>query len=109
MERLRIEHETGYLEFDVEALFPLKRGKDKKVFELINKYCSVQTKMELFDWLSLKANEYNNDCEILRSHIKLYEPDSRTCKACKAELKRLETLYKKWVRNLELLEVKSEE
>ncbi len=105
MKRLKIEYETGYLEFDVEALFPFRRGKDKKIFKLINMYCQRQAKRELFHWLLFKVDEYNSECELFISKVRLYEPGSRAYRACKTELKKLEIIYKRFVRNLELLEM----
>jgi len=102
MKRLRITHKTGYLDFDVDAFFPFKKGKAEKVFELINKYCSKEVKKELKSVLENKA-------QLSKAKITLYELkagiEKGKAKYYNAQIKKEQILLKRTLRNIDLLNI----
>ena len=47
MERIFIQHNTGYLDINIEAFFPCTVQKAKKVFALINRFCPYEDRAAL--------------------------------------------------------------
>ena len=58
MDVLRIDHDRGYLELNIEAFFPCTQKKAKILFPLIRKWCSKETKAALLHELTELADGY---------------------------------------------------
>ena len=105
MRTLRIEYPTGYMEFVCDALFPFTLKMAKQLFKLINEYCSVDVKMQLKEYLTQRAEEYKTKSEMYSVKSKDHIFGSKEFKHFTIESRKAATLYKRTIRNLEMLEV----
>ena len=63
MDVLRIEHDRGYIELNIEAFFPCTQKKARILFPLIWKWCSEEAKAALLRELMELADGYESkDC-----------------------------------------------
>ena len=104
MKTLRIEYPTGYMEFMCDALFPFSQRKARKIFTLINKYCSIEVKMQLKEYLTQRAEKYKAEREMYSSKSKDHILGSKEYKSFTSKSRKADTLYKRTIRNLEMLE-----
>lgn len=105
MEKLRIEWETGYMEFYVDEYFPFALNKAKKMFELINKNCSFEVKAELKAYLENKAKAFDDEMKEYTNRAVCFPPKSKECKFYTTRFNKSERLYKRTLKNLKLLDV----
>ena len=105
MRTLRIEYPTGHMEFVCDALFPFTLKKAKQLFKLINEYCSVEVKIQLKEYLTQRAEEYKTESEMYLGKSKDHILGSKEYKHFTIESRKADTLYKRTIRNLEMLEV----
>lgn len=105
MERLRIEHGSGYLDLNVAAFFPCPVKKAVKVFRLINQWCSPEDRQALMDCFQDRAEEYKafiaSGEDSLR-HSLMKRSDERDLLL---RIQRNRRLLRRLNRNMELLEV----
>lgn len=103
MERLRIEYETGYMELILEAFFPCKLPAARKTAPLINKYCSDETRAELFSELCGMADGYKALCDMYKEKYSACPADSPQRRHWKAQFNKTEILRKRMDRNIRLI------
>lgn len=103
MEVLRIEYETGYMELIVEAFFPCKLPVARKIFPLINRYCSDGVKNELLSELREMADGYKALCDMYKEKAGGFPADSAMKRHWKAQFNRTEILCKRMERNIDLI------
>ncbi len=106
MKKFRIEwHEKttdGYLELIVDRFFPCIAEKSKKIFKLVAMYCSNETIDELQEYLEQKKAD--TECkgkELVSKYHNSPNPSIR--KKRLAEVKKQETLFKRYAANLKML------
>lgn len=105
MERIFIQHNTGYLDINIEAFFPCTVQKAKKVFALINRFCPYEDRAALMVELQELMAGYNGLCEMYQSKADALPEKSRERKHWLAQYRKTDALWKRMRRNIELLEV----
>ena len=103
MEVLRIEYETGYMEFIVEAFFPCKLPVARKIVPLINRYCPDEVKNELLLELREMADGYKALCDMYKEKAGGFPDDPPMKRHWKAQFNRAEILRKRMERNIDLV------
>ncbi|PWM27782.1 MAG: hypothetical protein DBX36_00180 [Oscillospiraceae bacterium] len=105
MEKFRIEwHDRtdGYLELIVDRFFPCIAEKSKKVFKLVAMYCSDEAIDELQAYLEQKkADAEWKGKELVSKYYDSPNPSIR--KKRLAEVRKQETLFKRYEANLKML------
>ncbi len=69
MERIRIDHDSGYLDLNIEAFFPCSPQKARKVFKLINRCCPYGDRAALRAELLELAKGYEAMCQMYEDKI----------------------------------------
>lgn len=105
MERIHIDHDSGYLDLNIEAFFPCSLQKARKVFKLINRCCPYGDRAALRAELLELAKGYEAMCQMYEDKISTLPPGSKEIKPWAAELRKTVTLRKRLRRNIDLLEV----
>lgn len=105
MERIRIDHDSGYLDLNIEAFFPCTIQKARKVFPLINRFCPYEDRAALMAELTEMADGYDALCQMYTSRISAFSLDARERRRWSRELKQTEVLRKRLRRNITFLEV----
>lgn len=103
MDVLRIDHDHGYLELNIEAFFPCTQKKARILFPLIRKWCSEETKVALFHELTELADGYEALCKMYANAAADHLPHSRECRTLTSEFKRTNTLYRRMQKNITML------
>ena len=104
MRTLRIEYPNGYMEFVCDEFFPFTLQKAKKIFPLINQYCSADVKKELKDYLTQRLNGYEKEYTTAGIMAADYAVGSKNHKRFTREASKANTLYKRMKKNIEMLE-----
>ena len=94
MERLRIEYETGYMEFIVEAFFPCKMPAMRKAARLINSYCSDEARAVLLSELREMADGYKALCDMYTEKTEGFPADSPERRHWRAQFNKTEVLHR---------------
>lgn len=105
MERIRIDHDSGYLDLNIEAFFPCTIQKARKVFPLINRFCPHEDRAALMTDLTEMADGYNALYQMYTSRISAFPLDAGERRCWTRELKQTEVLRKRLRRNITFLEV----
>ncbi len=105
MERIRINHDSGYLDLNIEAFFPCTIQKAKKVFPLINRFCPCGDRAALMAELTELEKGYEALYQMYEEKISALPPGSREAKRWNTELRKTVTLRKRLRRNIDLLVV----
>ena len=105
MERLRIEHDSGYLELNVAAFFPCPVKKAVKVFRLINQWCSVDERQELLAFFRERADEYKTSIDFNEKYLHRAILKRSEERDLLLEIQKDRRLLRRLNRNMELLEV----
>lgn len=100
---LRVEHDRGFLEINIEAFFPCTQKKAKILFPLIRKWCSKETKSALMQELEELADGYEALCKMYANVATNYPPRSKECRNFTSEFKKTNTLYRRMQRNITML------
>lgn len=103
MDVLRIDHDRGYLELNIEVFFPCTQKKAKILFPLIRKWCSEETKAALLYELTELADGYEALCKMYANVAADHPPHSRECRNLTSEFKRTNTLYRQMQKNITML------
>lgn len=111
MEVLRIEwHRTfdnageGYMEIYVDKFFPCTVEKAKKLFKLVNRWCSDETIAELLDFFTKKINDTKDQIDEIKKVYPSTTIGSKEKKQCEDDFKHLQAVLKKYQRNMEFLQ-----
>lgn len=100
---LRIEHDSGFLEINIEAFFPCTQKKARILFPLIRKCCSEETKNALMQELVELADGYEALCRMYANAAANHPPRSKECHRFTSEFKRTNTLYRRMQKNITML------
>ncbi len=100
---LRIEHDRGYLEVNIEAFFPCTQKKARILFPVIRKWCSEETKIALLHELTELADGYEALCKMYANEAVKHPPRSKECRHFTSEFKRTNTLYRRMQKNIIML------
>lgn len=100
---LRVEHDRGFLEINIEAFFPCTQKKAKILFPLIQKWCSKETKSALMQELVELADGYEVLCKMYANEAANHPPRSKKCCHFTSEFKRTNTLYRRIQKNITML------
>ena len=103
MDVLRIEHDRGFLEINIEAFFPCSQKKARVLFPLIRKWCSEETKKALVRELEELADGYEALCKMYANEAVNHLPRSKECQHLTSQFKRTNTLYKRMQKNITTL------
>ena len=100
---LRVEHDRGFLEINIEAFFPCTQKKAKILFPLIRKWCSKETQSALMQELVELADGYEALCKMYANAATNHPPCSKECRNFTSEFKKTNTLYRRMQRNITML------
>lgn len=103
MDVLRIEHDSGFLEINIEAFFPCTQKKAKILFPLIRKWCSEENKSALMQELLELADGYEALCRMYANEAVNHPPRSKECRRFTSEFKRTNALYRRMQKNITTL------
>ena len=103
MDVLRVEHDRGFLEINIEAFFPCTQKKAKILFPLIRKWCSEETKEALLHELTELANGYEALCKMYANAAAEPSAAFQGVSNFTSEFKRTNTLYRRMQKNITML------
>ena len=103
MDVLRVEHDRGFLEINIEAFFPCTQKKAKILFPLMRKWCSEETKSALMHELVELADGYEALCKMYANEAANHPAHSKECRRFTSEFKRTNTLYRRMQKNITML------
>lgn len=103
MDVLRIEHDRGYIELNIEAFFPCTQKKARILFPLIWKWCIEEAKAALLRELMELADGYEALCKMYANEAVNHPPRSKECRHFTSEFKRTNTLYRRMQKNIIML------
>ena len=104
MDVLRIEHDHGYVELNIEEFFPCIQKKARILFPLIRKWCSEETKAALLHELKELSDGYEVLCKMYANEAVNHPSQSRECRHFTSEFRRTNTLYRRMKKNIIMLE-----
>lgn len=100
---LRIEHDHGVLEINIEAFFPCTQKKAKILFPLIQRWCSEEAKSALMQELREMAEGYEALCRMYAKEATNHPPHSKECRHFTTEFRITNTLYRRMQKNITML------
>lgn len=100
---LRVEHDRGFLEINIEAFFPCTQKKARILFPLIRRWCNEETKSALMQELVELADGYEALCKMYAKEATNHPPRSKECRYFTTEFRRTNTLYRRMQKNITML------
>lgn len=114
MEVLKIEwHKAsdcvseGSMETILDNFFPCKVESAKKVFDLVARWCSEETILDLKEYFSQKITKVNEEINEIKKIYVNTKVGSKEKKDCEVKAKKLMTMVKNYERMLRLLNEKT--
>ena len=104
LKELRIDYENGSIILIPENYFPVSQRDAGKIFKLINRYCTEETRQELKEFLENKAEKYKSECKASSDKAVFLSPYEKKYMELKARFKKNKALYERTLRNLKLIE-----
>ena len=103
METLQIRYETGAMVLYLDNFFPCTIDKARKIFPLINLYCSSKDKEALKEYLSSRAAAYKDHIAECERRASGYPNNTVGQRRYLAESRKTEVLLKRMNRNMSML------
>lgn len=101
---LRIQYPTGYMELNMEALFPATLERAKKLFQLIHRYCTEDEKLRLETLLAKKEQQLGDQINSFINAAAKAPHNSHEYQNYMDRLHTAERLHRRIQRNIELYE-----